>query len=1123
MTWNIENIDGKIEDPQIVSFLTMFDIVCICEAWIGEHTPSISLPGYDTFYQLREQNDYGRPHGGLYMFIKHSLPGRFTQLKSASENILWILYENATFGNLLISSVYHAPENSTHGKEKLLDTLTDELHAFLITHKTKYTLVLGDFNARTACELDYPLIANSTGVNIGEEELIEPPRRSNQDASLNTRGRDLLTFCKNTGLFILNGRFGKDNGIGRVTCYKYNGTSTVDYVLANEGLLRIIQEFEVVPRVEADHLPICFNWSIPPSSRKNETSIDRTEPYKKLKWRSDGVPDFMERLNSDEFNALIDRANELLTNNQQDNALNCLYDAIWLAAENMISHPRQNAKPRTHPGKQPWFDQECSVKKSEAARLLNLFRRRRDRTILTDYWEARSNYLDCKNEKKQNHARLRRNELVDAANSNSTNFWKILKSDTQLNDFAKLIDANTWLEYFRDLYKRVSDTQEVLYTEGPARDTSLIDANFTEEEVRKVIMQAKSGKSCGKDGIPNEAWKYSINKICPFITNLFNAIYAGGSYPDIWRVGIIVPLHKKGNVMDMNNYRGITLLSCLGKCFSALITGRLTRWTEQKNILVKTQSAFRRGFSTSDNIFILQTITQKYVHSNNGSLFAVFVDFRKAFDFVNREKLWSKLQKLGISHKMLSLLKEVYSLVQCCVKTGSHNVTELFESEEGLRQGENTSSIAFILYLNDLADYLVENGAEEISIAGLYLTNLLFADDLCILDKSARGLQRKINLLAQYCQLWDFQVNITKSKVMVFRKSVNQNINYNWTINGKALEVVNEYKYLGLQVHCTGKWTVAKNDLANRASRAVFSIAQNLKRFGNVTTEIQLKLFDCKVLPILIYGSEVWGVSGIDSAEIIASNFYRRLLGLLNNASVAFARGELGRNSLTPTILSKIISYWIKIVNSPHDKAIFQCYQYQYHLCENRNVDCWATSVKQVLFLFGFGYAWTEHSVGDMDCFLNEFKTRSKDIDTQNWHGMLMEYGNLRTYRTIKQDLQLEPYLKLNLHKNILNRLARLRGGLLRIGVNTGRWENVPYLNRLCKFCNSNVIDDENHFIFHCTATSTFRHNLMQYQIFHEHNLKRLFKVVKRDLSKDLSLYIETSLNYRQEIIDVLG
>ena len=93
-----------------------------------------------------------------------------------------------------------------------------------------------------------------------------------------------------------------------------------------------------------------------------------------------------------------------------------------------------------------------------------------------------------------------------------------------------------------------------------------------------------------------------------YLHTLFNKIFDTGIFPDSWGDGLIVPLHKKGNIGNVENYRGITLLSVVGKLFTSILNTRLNEWAEQYQVYVEAQSGFRKGMSTVDNIYVLHSL-----------------------------------------------------------------------------------------------------------------------------------------------------------------------------------------------------------------------------------------------------------------------------------------------------------------------------------------------------------------------------------------------------------------------------------------------------------------------------------------------------------------------------------
>ena len=130
-----------------------------------------------------------------------------------------------------------------------------------------------------------------------------------------------------------------------------------------------------------------------------------------------------------------------------------------------------------------------------------------------------------------------------------------------------------------------------------------------------------------------------------FLTTLFNHVFSSGIFPDIWTKSVIVPIYKKGDVHCVDNYRGVSLLSIVSKCYTSILNNRLYNWAEDCEKVTESQAGFRKGYSTTDHIFSLYAMTQKYLSKKGGKLYVVFVDLRRAFDSVRYSKLLHVLQK----------------------------------------------------------------------------------------------------------------------------------------------------------------------------------------------------------------------------------------------------------------------------------------------------------------------------------------------------------------------------------------------------------------------------------------------------------------------------------------------
>ena len=152
---------------------------------------------------------------------------------------------------------------------------------------------------------------------------------------------------------------------------------------------------------------------------------------------------------------------------------------------------------------------------------------------------------------------------------------------------------------------------------------------------------------------------------------MFNRILDIGKNPALWSFGLIVPIHKKSKKDDpskVENYRGITLLSALGKLFTSVLNNLLYDYMVQKGIFKAERGGFRKMHGTVDSIFTLKMLTDKYVkskpqkHRNSDTLSKCFVDFRNAFDCIRpRQKLFDQLRKEGVQGRFLNVLISVYS------------------------------------------------------------------------------------------------------------------------------------------------------------------------------------------------------------------------------------------------------------------------------------------------------------------------------------------------------------------------------------------------------------------------------------------------------------------------------
>ena len=178
----------------------------------------------------------------------------------------------------------------------------------------------------------------------------------------------------------------------------------------------------------------------------------------------------------------------------------------------------------------------------------------------------------------------------------------------------------------------------------------------------------------------------------------------------------------------MENYRGITLLSTFGKLFTRILNNRLNEWAETYHVYIEAQSGFRRQLGTIDNVFVLHGLIKHFINEGK-RLYAAFIDFTKAFDYVVRENLWLKLIKVGVRGKILNIIKSMYTSVKSMVKY-DNCLSQEFSCYLGVRQGECLSPFLFSIYLNAIEAEFVHSNCKGVEDEFHFILECTLFEDL---------------------------------------------------------------------------------------------------------------------------------------------------------------------------------------------------------------------------------------------------------------------------------------------------------------------------------------------------------------------------------------------------------
>jgi len=632
----------------------------------------------------------------------------------------------------------------------------------------------------------------------------------------------------------------------------------------------------------------------------------------------------------------------------------------------------------------------------------------------------------------------------------------------------------------------------------PYQEVNQLDCEITVDEVMKAIQNCKDNKAPGEDRVPAEFFKNAPIEFIHRLTGVFNKIFNSANVPEEFRKSIIFPLFKKGDPGDPGNYRGIAFINVVAKIFAAVFRERIEKWVHTNNLLSEFQAGFRKQYSTVDNIFLLTNIAKLYI-SKNKKLYVFFVDFKAAFDSIIRSALFYKLSNLGLSTKVLRIIRSLYYANKSAVWDGA-NLSDWFATEAGVKQGCVLSPLLFALFIDDLTSFLPGG----ISINGTLIKTLLYADDLVIIAETPRMLQLMINKLHE---LWGLVVNTEKSKIMIFKEHLRQlKREEKWYLNDQPLEVVNEYKYLGVRMAYNTSFHPHLKQKLSDAKLALNCSWRSVLGNKNVKLSAKYKVFQAAVESILCYAAQVWGLEKVDEVENLLRYFIKRIFSLPSNTPNYMIYLETGLSPLYLDTLKMHFNYTLKVANLPDSRLAKQMLIY---LAANKNL------------LFK---EW-----------LNMAEEYQEPLDLQNTEGWKLSQHRIivkidaserdkfiyaaqtsftrQTYKQLCYNLNEKNYFNEEYKIEAIRVIFKARGELLMLNFR-------PYIsgaNSNCTLCNMQLTEDVRHFIGVCPILKELRIAHLGKSTMEDNEV---YDWLNGKNWQALANYIMASLTYRTRIIE---
>ena len=434
----------------------------------------------------------------------------------------------------------------------------------------------------------------------------------------------------------------------------------------------------------------------------------------------------------------------------------------------------------------------------------------------------------------------------------------------------KEIVIERWAENFEERLNLTTDEQiqEPHYATEQEHEESEVPSL---EEVRAALQSLKNNKAPGSDGMPAELLKVGGDATLNMIHHIIKLIWEQAGMPIEWNTAVIVPIHKKGDVLMCDNYRGISLLNVAYKVLANVVYKRLQPHAEK--VIGNYQSGFCRGKSTIDQIFTMRQIIEKSYEFNMG-IHNLFVDFKSAYDTINRDTVYKAMLELGIPHHLIRLVKLTLADVKCRVRI-QNELSRPFSSYTGLRQGDALSCLLFNLALESVIRKTELNRRGTIMTRSVQI--LAFADDVNIIARSQRDMSEAFLTLSNAAKEIGLQINYEKTKYqqIMDRTGRRQIPLQNITIDTHNIEVVTEFVYLGSLVNNNNDMSAEIKRRIYLASRAYFGLNRFLKS-DILSRRTKCQLYRVLIKPVLMYASETWTLTQND--ERLLGTFERKIL-----------------------------------------------------------------------------------------------------------------------------------------------------------------------------------------------------------------------------------------------------
>lgn len=427
-------------------------------------------------------------------------------------------------------------------------------------------------------------------------------------------------------------------------------------------------------------------------------------------------------------------------------------------------------------------------------------------------------------------------------------------------------------DLFANFFSSVFDPPLSGCSSEPPLSTSL-DLNqitFLPLDVVKGLNEMNGNKGPGPDGIPPKVLKETAESICFPLCAIFNKSLKSGVFPEAWKFSLLVPIFKKGDKSDVNNYRSVAIQNSMAKLFD-MMTFKVVRYYLNKSLSFQ-QHGFVSNKSTATNLLLYSSDISSALESG-AEVDSIYTDFSKAFDKVSHRLVIEKLAKIGFSGSLLDWFQSYLVNRKYFVKFGTERSFE-FVSTSGVPPGTHGGPDLFLAMINDLPEVLMNS---KIS---------MYADDCKIYktissDVDSVQLQKDLNRFDEWCDNNQLFVNTGKCSHISFTRQRNRN-QRSYFLNDKLLAVNENVRDLGVEFCLNLSFSDQVNSAVSKAMKVLGFIRRFSKDFDD--PDVLKTLYFSLVRPHLEYCSIIWSphtLSEIGRIESVQRKFTKLMCFLL--------------------------------------------------------------------------------------------------------------------------------------------------------------------------------------------------------------------------------------------------